>query len=125
MGDCVETQHFRMPALQGLQSRESISVCGNVYTSSSHCASGVDRCRRLNRNPECLREIDLLRIRGGLDALYLLPGNLHRLILRLSRMVLGRLTREKFGYCHIQRGKPLKITGSMMLGGAAGVPRHG
>ena len=70
--DCVEIQHFP-PTINGRAGR-GVARAAVIAQARSTAA---DAWARVQSNPQCLREVDLLRIRSGLDALDLLPGNVH------------------------------------------------
>ena len=119
--DCVEIQHFP-PAITGARGVEACRRAGLPHVSTWHAnAAGIaedgtnshlwapsqglqssqgrgqpPQTLGLESIPQCLREVDLLRIRSGLCArLAMFTVSSCRL---LSRMVLERLTREKYGF---------------------------
>ena len=77
-----------MPALsRDCRGGHEFPFVGTFTTAAVIAEAGstaADAWARVHRNPHCLREVDLLRIRSGLDALDLLKGNVHRLILQVA-----------------------------------------
>ena len=86
-----------MPSPQGLQF-PFLGTFTRVAVIAQAGSTAADAWVRVQRNPQCLREVDLLRIRSELDALDLLPGNVYCLILQVAEQDgPRRQTREKSG----------------------------
>ena len=74
--DCVEIQHFP-PTINGRAGRGGLSACRVAPCVDMACLAEEGTSRswgllREQRNRQCLREVDVLSIRSGLDALDML-----------------------------------------------------